>query len=65
MVLTLPRFRRRGLGLIGMGHAARWGLAQGARHVALPVEANNTAALALYTRAGLVKRGGYRYWSAA
>lgn len=63
MVLTLPRFRRRGLGLIGMGHAARWGRENGARHVALPVEANNTAALALYSRAGLVRRGGYRYWS--
>ncbi len=63
MVLTLPRFRRRGLGLIGMAHAARWGRGHDARHIALPVEANNTAALALYGRAGLVQRGGYRYWS--
>ena len=63
MVLTLPRFRRRGVGSLGMRHAARWARDHGARHMALPVEANNAAALALYARAGLVRRGGYRYWS--
>ncbi len=63
MVLTLPRFRRRGLGRVGMGHVARWARTHAATHVALPVEADNAAAVALYARAGLVRRGGYRYWS--
>ncbi|CUH40582.1 putative acetyltransferase [Jannaschia seosinensis] len=63
MVLTLPRFRRQGVGMLGMRHVARWAREYGAHHVAMPVEANNDAALALYDRAGLVRRGGYRYWS--
>ena len=63
MVLTLPEMRRRGVGRLGMGHAGRWARAHGARFVALPVEASNEAAVALYTGAGLVHRGGYRYWS--
>ncbi|WP_299651922.1 GNAT family N-acetyltransferase [uncultured Jannaschia sp.] len=62
MVLTLPDMRRRGVGHLGMRHAGRWARAHGARFIALPVEASNTAAVALYTRAGLVRRGGYRYW---
>nr|WP_281494176.1 GNAT family N-acetyltransferase [Jannaschia sp. S6380] len=63
MVLTLPRFRRRGVGRIGLAHAARWARGHDASHIALPVEANNAAAVALYRRAGLARRGGYRYWS--
>ncbi|KIT15286.1 GNAT family N-acetyltransferase [Jannaschia aquimarina] len=63
LVLTLPRFRRQGVGIIGMRHAAVWAAGQGATHLALPVEASNAAAVALYRRAGLERRGGYRYWS--
>ncbi|WP_299817937.1 GNAT family N-acetyltransferase [uncultured Jannaschia sp.] len=63
LVLTLPEMRRRGVGRLGIRHAARWARENGARFVALPVEANNAAAVALYTRAGLVRRGGSRYWS--
>ena len=63
MVVTLPRFRRRGAGLLGMRHAAAWAHRHGARHLVLPVEAANAPALALYARAGLEARGGYRYWS--
>lgn len=63
MVTTTPRFRRRGVGLTGLHHALRWAASTGADHIALPVEADNAAAIALYERAGLVRRGGYRYWS--
>ncbi len=63
MVVTLARFRRRGVGMLGMRHAAAWAADHGAGALALPVEANNVAAVALYRRAGLVRRGGYRYWS--
>ena len=63
MVLTLPRFRRKGVGAIGLAHAAAWGTEHGARTVALPVESSNRAAVALYERGGLRRRGGYRYWS--
>lgn len=63
MVVTLQRFRRRGAGLLGMRHAAVWAQGHGARYLALPVEADNAPARALYARAGLIPRGGYRYWS--
>ena len=64
MVLTLPSARRQGVGLVGLRHAAAWAAEQGAAHLALPVEADNAPAVALYRRAGLARRGGYRYWSA-
>ncbi|MFO6465273.1 GNAT family N-acetyltransferase [Jannaschia sp. KMU-145] len=63
LVLTLPRARGKGVGRIGMLHAMRWAREHGADTMALPVEANNVPAVALYRRAGLVRRGGYRYWS--
>jgi len=63
LVLTLPRFRRQGVGAIAMRHVANWAAANGATHIALPVEAGNAAAVALYERSGLVRRGGYRYWT--
>ena len=64
LVLTLPRFRRRGVGLLGLRHAATWAAANGAHSLVLPVEASNDAATALYARAGMTRVGGYRYWSA-
>ncbi|UWQ21882.1 N-acetyltransferase [Jannaschia sp. W003] len=63
LVVTLPRARRQGVGLLGLRHAAAWAETHGATHLALPVEASNAAAVALYRRGGLVRRGGYRYWS--
>jgi GNAT superfamily N-acetyltransferase len=63
LVLTLPGFRRQGVGLLGLRHAAIWAAANGADTLALPVEADNAPALALYARAGLTRVGGYRYWS--
>lgn len=63
LVLTLPRFRRQGVGSVAMRHVANWAASHGATHLALPVEADNTAAVGLYRRSGLVRRGGYRYWT--
>lgn len=63
MVLTLPQFRRQGVGHVGLRHAAHWAAGAGATHLVLPVESSNAAAIALYRRAGLERRGGYRYWS--
>ena len=63
LVLTLPRFRRQGVGRLLLGHTAAWARANGAAHLALPVEASNSAAVALYEGAGLLRRGGYRYWT--
>lgn len=63
MVLTLPAHRCQGLGMLGMRHAANWAQQNGATHIVLPVEADNLAATTLYARAGLVRCGGYRYWS--
>lgn len=63
LVLTLPRFRRQGVGRLAMTHAANWAQANGASHLVLPVEADNAAAVGLYGRVGLVRRGGYRYWT--
>ena len=62
MVLTLPAHRRRGVGLLGLRHAAAFAAAHGAGHLALPVERANAPAIALYERAGLASVGGYRYW---
>lgn len=63
LVLTLPRARRQGVGRLGLAHAAAWARDHGAAHLALPVEASNAGAVALYARAGLERVGGYRYWS--
>ncbi|GIT92708.1 N-acetyltransferase [Jannaschia pagri] len=65
LVVTLPRMRGKGVGLLALRHAANWAAANGADQLVLPVEADNTAALALYAKGGLVRRGGYRYWSKA
>ena len=62
MVLTLPAHRRRGVGLLGLRHAAAFAAAHGAGHLALPVERANAPAIALYAAAGLRDVGGYRYW---
>ena len=62
MVLTLPAHRRRGVGMLGLRHAAAFAAGHGATHLALPVERGNAAAVALYRRAGLEEVGGYRYW---
>ncbi|WP_179378087.1 GNAT family N-acetyltransferase [Jannaschia marina] len=63
LVLTLPRFRRQGVGRLALRHAANWAAERGADHIVLPVEADNAAAVGLYEGAGLVRRGGYRYWT--
>ena len=63
-VLTLPEMRRRGVGRIGMIHAAHWAATHGARHLALPVETGNAPAIALYEAAGMRPVGAYRYWRA-
>ncbi len=62
MVLTLPAHRRRGVGALGLRHAAAFAARHGAAHLALPVERANAAAIALYAAAGLRAVGGYRYW---
>ena len=63
MVLTRPRMRGKGVGMLGMRHAARFAHGNGAQWLVLPVEASNAPALALYRRAGLSPVGAYRYWS--
>lgn len=62
MVLTLPARRRRGVGRLGLRHAAAFAASHGADHLALPVERANAAAIALYAAAGLREVGGYAYW---
>ena len=62
MLFTLPEQRRRGVGGIGLRHAARFADRHGARWIVLPVESDNAPARALYRRAGLTDVGGYRYW---
>lgn len=62
MVLTLPAHRRRGVGMLGLRHAAAFAHTHGAAHLALPVERTNGAAIALYVRAGMAEVGGSRYW---
>ena len=63
-VLTLPEMCRRGVGRIGMTHAARWAASHGALALALPVETGNAPAIALYESASLRPVGAYRYWRA-
>ena len=63
-VATLPEMRRKGVGMTGMRHAARWAAGHGADWIVLPVEATNAPAVALYRSAGLSPVGAYRYWRA-
>ena len=56
-----PRFRRAGVGRNLMHLAARWGVAQGARHVALAVTRANAPANRLYSSLGMEVVGSYHY----
>jgi len=61
-VLTVdPARRRRGHGTALLAAAARWGRDHGARWGVLQVAVHNTAALALYARAGWTEHHRYRY----
>jgi ribosomal protein S18 acetylase RimI-like enzyme len=61
-VLTVdPALRRRGHGTGLLAAAARWGRGHGARWGVLQVAVHNTAALALYARAGWTEHHRYRY----
>ena len=61
-VLTVdPALRRRGHGTALLAAAARWGRDHGARWGVLQVAVHNTAALALYARAGWTEHHRYRY----
>jgi len=61
-VLTVdPALRRRGHGTVLLAAAARWGRGHGARWGVLQVAVHNTAALALYARAGWTEHHRYRY----
>ena len=61
-VLTVdPALRRRGHGTALLTAAARWGRDHGARWGVLQVAVHNTAALALYARAGWTEHHRYRY----
>ena len=63
-VATLAHMRRKGVGMLGMRHAARWAAGRGAAWIVLPVETGNAAARGLYEKAGLAGVGAYRYWRA-
>ncbi|PRY92942.1 acetyltransferase (GNAT) family protein [Hasllibacter halocynthiae] len=65
MVVTRPGMRRRGVGMLGMRHAADFARGHGAEWLVLPVDAANAPALALYRGAGLREVGRYRYWGRA
>ncbi|GAB3481741.1 acetyltransferase (GNAT) family protein [Amycolatopsis cihanbeyliensis] len=54
--------RRRGLGTVLMNGLGRWAARYGATRCVLQVEANNTAALALYRGLGFTEHHRYRYW---
>ena len=61
-VLTVdPALRRRGHGAALLAAAARWGREHGTRWGVLQVAVHNTAALALYARAGWTEHHRYRY----
>jgi ribosomal protein S18 acetylase RimI-like enzyme len=61
-VLTVDSaLRRRGHGTALLAAAARWGRGHGARWGVLQVAVHNTAALALYARAGWTEHHRYRY----
>ncbi|MCP8896011.1 GNAT family N-acetyltransferase [Shinella daejeonensis] len=56
-----PSHRRKGIGAAILNAALRWARLRGARHAWLQVEACNTAALALYRRAGFHEIYRYSY----
>jgi GNAT superfamily N-acetyltransferase len=56
-----PAVRRQGHGTALMAAAGRWGREHGARWGVLQVAVHNTAALALYARAGWTEHHRYRY----
>ncbi len=56
-----PALRRRGVGRTLLHAAANWAAAQGARHLALVVTAQNAAARALYARVGMQVVEHYHY----
>lgn len=58
---TLPRFRRQGMGGRIMASLEAWAAEAGAKRIALQVEADNEAALALYGRQGFGERYRYHY----
>ncbi len=53
--------RRRGVGRALMLEAARWAMAQGARHLAVVCTEANTGANRLYTAMGMARVGRYHY----
>ena len=59
---TAPRYRRRGLARRVFASLLAYAAELGARGVWLQVEADNTAALALYQAAGFAEAYRYRYW---
>jgi len=60
-VRTLPACRRRGLAEAVMAALGAWARAEGAKRLALMVEATNAPALALYRKAGFRRVYDYRY----
>nr|WP_169731943.1 GNAT family N-acetyltransferase [Glycomyces arizonensis] len=58
---TLPAYRRRGLGGEVLEALTAWAADAGARRIALQVETDNAAALALYARLGFTERYRYHY----
>lgn len=58
---TLPGHRRRGLGGEILEALAAWAARAGAKRIALQVETDNEAALALYGRLGFAERYRYHY----
>jgi len=59
---TPPAARRRGLAGAIVAAFQHWAHAQGACTMYLQVEESNSAAVALYQRAGFTTLGRYRYW---
>ncbi|RBY95549.1 GNAT family N-acetyltransferase [Blastococcus sp. TF02-8] len=55
------RYRRQGLATAVMGALVHWAAARGAHEVYLQVTAGNTAARALYRRAGFIEHHRYHY----
>jgi GNAT superfamily N-acetyltransferase len=60
-VRTLPDWRRRGLAQAVVAAMTRWAGAQGAKRLALQVDATNDPALALYRKAGFRHAYDYHY----
>jgi ribosomal protein S18 acetylase RimI-like enzyme len=60
-IATDPSVRRQGLARGLCESLLHWGISQGATHAYLAVEADNTAALALYHRLGFIPAYRYHY----